>query len=420
MIERFHSMCWLKWLPRAPLAAPENLPFTGRRGERSPCAVSQGALCFLSRQNRSSSNLGCAMSSDSVDTSTIVTHNGTFHCDEALAVYMIQAGIKEFESSRVVRTRDNAKIQLAGIVVDVGGVYSPERMRFDHHQRGFSEFFSPGHVTKLSSAGLIYKHFGKDIIRALTSIDSVDSVGRALSAVALSDSDLEDVYQRLYTAFVEGIDAIDNGINQFDTDLPPRYQVSTHLSARVGGLNPCWNRPHEKDDDLFKKAVELTGQEFRDALFETVHSWLPGRSIIAEALEMRFKTDPSGQIIALQSYAPWKSHLPDMEATIVGQNSALIAYVIYPDQNEMWRIQCVAEAPNSFNSRIPLPEPWRGLRDEELDQIVGHQVPSGCTFVHNSGFIGGHRTREGALAMGQLSLLIADGEKKRKRMSETE
>lgn len=36
--------------------------------------------------------------------------------------------------------------------------------------------------------------------------------------------------------FVEHIDAIDNGVDVADT--PVKYDVSTHLSARVAALNP--------------------------------------------------------------------------------------------------------------------------------------------------------------------------------------
>ena len=42
-------------------------------------------------------------------------------------------------------------------VLDVGGVYSVESQRFDHHQKGFDEVFGHGFSTKLSSAGLVYK-----------------------------------------------------------------------------------------------------------------------------------------------------------------------------------------------------------------------------------------------------------------------
>lgn len=54
-----------------------------------------------------------------------------------------------------------------------------------------------------------------------------------------------------------------------------------------------------------------------------------------------------------------------------------------------------------FFLRLGLLEEWRGIRDEALSKISG--LP-GCIFVHASGFIGGHYTMEGALAMAQKTL----------------
>lgn len=59
-----------------------------------------------------------------------------------------------------------------------------------------------------------------------------------------------------------------------------------------------------------------------------------------------------------------------------------------------------------FPCSLPLPEPWRGVRDEELCQLTG--IP-GCVFVHASGFIGGNRTREGALEMARRTLAQRHG-----------
>lgn len=103
----------------------------------------------------------------------IGTHNGTFHCDEALAVYLLKrtktygnAGtdaaiahrpVTELSSIDLKRTRDPAVLDTCSIVVDVGGVYDENKQRFDHHQRGFQEVFGHGYNTKLSSAGLVYK-----------------------------------------------------------------------------------------------------------------------------------------------------------------------------------------------------------------------------------------------------------------------
>lgn len=68
---------------------------------------------------------------------------------------------------------------------------------------------------------------------------------------------------------------------------------------------------------------------------------------------------------------------------------------------------------NDFSSysRKPLPEAWRvrsrphscnnltdsqGIRDDQLSELTG--IPD-CVFVHASGFIGGNKTKEGAMAM---------------------
>ena len=84
--------------------------------------------------------------------------------------------------SALKRSRDPAVLDTCDIVVDVGALYNEETLRFDHHQRGFTEVFGHGFETKLSSAGLIYKwaihstiyllvhlhisnrHFGQDVI----------------------------------------------------------------------------------------------------------------------------------------------------------------------------------------------------------------------------------------------------------------
>ena len=64
----------------------------------------------------------------------IGTHDGTFHCDEVLACWMLKQ-LPRFKNAQIVRTRDNTKLSQCAIVVDVGGIYDPEKNKFDHHQR---------------------------------------------------------------------------------------------------------------------------------------------------------------------------------------------------------------------------------------------------------------------------------------------
>lgn len=103
-------------------------------------------------------------------TTTIGTHDGTFHCDEVLAISMLRL-LPTYRDAVVVRTRDTEKLAKCDIVVDVGSEYDAARLRFDHHQRGFDQTLGEGYKTKLSSAGLVYKHFGREVLSVLVKKD---------------------------------------------------------------------------------------------------------------------------------------------------------------------------------------------------------------------------------------------------------
>ncbi|KAI0639378.1 GAMM1 protein [Trametes polyzona] len=320
----------------------------------------------------------------------IGTHNGTFHCDEALAVFLLRR-TKAYAAAGLKRTRDPAVLDTCDIVVDVGGVYDEKTQRFDHHQRGFNEVFGHGFDTKLSSAGLVYKHFGKEIIS-----------NRFLYKEG--DEKVETLWLKMYKEFIEAIDAIDNGISQYPTDLKPRYRLRTDVSSRVGYLNPAWNESvsAETVDAKFLQASAMVGTEFLDRLDYYANSWLPARDLVVAALNKRKEVDPSGRIILFEQFAPWKEHLFELEETLAIPEAEKPIYVLYPDETgNNWRIQAVPIAPESFESRKALPEQWRGVRDEALSQLSGVE---GCIFVHASGFIGGNKTKEGVLRLANLAL----------------
>ncbi|OCH96187.1 GAMM1 protein [Obba rivulosa] len=322
----------------------------------------------------------------------IGTHNGTFHCDEALAVFLLKR-TNVYANADLTRTRDPAILDTCTVVVDVGGVYDESRQRFDHHQRGFTEVFGHGFNTKLSSAGLVYKHFGKEIIASRLHV-SVD------------DPKVETLWLKLYQEFIEAIDAIDNGISQYPTDLQPRYRLRTDVSARVGYLNPAWNEPFNSAtlDSRFLQASSLVGEEFFGRLDYYANAWLPARDLVAEGLKKRTEVDSSGKIVIFEKFVPWKEHLFDLEADLSIPAESKPLYILYPDESgNNWRIQAVPVSPESFESRKALPEAWRGVRDDELVKMTGIE---GGIFVHASGFIGGNKTQQGALDMAKLALTL--------------
>jgi uncharacterized UPF0160 family protein len=75
---------------------------------------------------------------------------------------------------------------------------------------------------------------------------------------------------------LQALDAIDNGINQYDTDQPPKYVNNTHLSSRVGRFNLDWTDPDqslEKENAAFEQAMVLAGSEFME-VFDIFYSCL--------------------------------------------------------------------------------------------------------------------------------------------------
>ncbi|KAJ6703391.1 METAL-DEPENDENT PROTEIN HYDROLASE [Salix viminalis] len=319
------------------------------------------------------------------------THNGSFHCDEALGCFMIRLTSK-YSNAEIVRSRDLQVLEGLDAVLDVGGVYDPSRDRYDHHQKGFGEVFGHGFSTKLSSAGLVYKHFGKEIIAKELQVDE-------------GHPDVHRLFLAIYKSFMEAIDAIDNGINQYDTDQPPKYVNNTHLSSRVGKFNLDWTDPDQspkKENEAFERAMALAGSEFLDSVRFHAKSWLPARTIVMECIATRFDADPSGEIMVLKTFCPWKLHLFELEGEL--KTDPLVKYVLYQDdRSKQWRVQAVAKSPDSFESRKPLPAQWRGLRDDDLSRESG--IPGGV-FVHMSGFIGGNQSFEGALAMAGAALKL--------------
>lgn len=323
----------------------------------------------------------------------IVTHSGTFHADEALAVHLLSK-LPVLHDAELIRTRDPAEIAKGTIVVDVGAEYVPEKHRYDHHQRGFSETFDAEHKTKLSSAGLVWKHFGRDILAAHLNCSA-------------DDERIPVLYKKMYDDFVEAIDGHDNGIPLYPgVSEPPAYRSRTDLSSRVSYMNPRWNETWDDADLLarFRRASSMAGSEFFDRVNDAVDGWFPARQLVVDALHARKSfdgADEKGRIVLFQRAVAWKSHIFDLEESMNIPDDEKPLYIVYPDESNKWRVQAVPVNLESFESRKALPEAWRGIRDEQLSELSG--IPS-CVFVHQSGFIGGNQTKEGALTMAKKAL----------------
>ena len=126
-------------------------------------------------------------------------------------------------------------------------MYDHAQLRYDHHQRGFFETFDGAndaakdggrpdvtgpetatgtYKTKLSASGLVYKHYGREILWRLHAV------------LGTNPAALEWVYDKMYRDFMEAIDGNDNGIEVADLvqDVPVRA-VFVSVSPFTGNAN---------------------------------------------------------------------------------------------------------------------------------------------------------------------------------------
>lgn len=331
----------------------------------------------------------------------IGTHNGHFHADEALAVFILRL-LPEYQSSPLIRTRNPEELAKCHTVVDVGGEYDDSKKRFDHHQRGFNTTF-PGRNTKLSAAGLVYLHLGPFIISQVTGL-SIDS------------QDTKILHDQLYADLIEAFDANDNGVELYDSStleaagIKARYDpVGFSLASVVNRYNYSQETDESslskeekeaKEDERFEKASAFVGNQFLMSLKQLHSAWLPARVLVREAFSKRFDVHPSGAIVVLpyrDGGLPWSDHLYTAEEE--DKQTQKVLYVLFAESDtadSKWRLRAVSVGRGSFKNRKDLPDSWKGIRDEQLIEVSG--IP-GCVFVHASGFIGGNQTFDGALKM---------------------
>lgn len=306
----------------------------------------------------------------------IAVHSGKFHADDVLSVFLLKS-LPQFKDHEVIRTRDPSAIEECEIVCDVGGVYDPEKKRFDHHQLGFFKTF-PNRKVPLSSCGLVYLHYGEEVIRQILKENNLDA-----------GNHMKFIYEEMYNRFVQEIDAIDNGFSQVE-GMEPKYTITSDISHRIDYLNI----QKEECTAEFNQALKIVGEEFTAILIRLCECDVPAADVTQKAYDSRFDIDPSGHIMVLSEFCDPRPHLKYIEK----QDQLLVYFYLRQDGNLPWRIQTV-EYPGSFKPRVRLP--YGGLMEEELSKACG--IPGG-KFCHKTGFLGVFYTYEGALEFARLAV----------------
>lgn len=195
----------------------------------------------------------------------IGTHSEVFHCDEVVATTILLY-TNEFKDANIIRTRNQEVLDVLDIVCDVGGTFDASKNRFDHHQRSFNMAWSEDEnqpidetlavqpfKIKLSSAGLVWKYYGKEVLSKILA-ESFPVV-----ASTYNPTDIDKMYQKLYKNFFQEIDALDNGVKIANEE---RYWINTNLGTRISRFNKAWNAPAEIDQNQqFKRAMRVVEEE---------------------------------------------------------------------------------------------------------------------------------------------------------------
>lgn len=277
----------------------------------------------------------------------LVTHSGRFHADEVFATSMVLM----VEQHEVVRSRDQEVIDQADIVLDVGAEYDPNTLRFDHHQNSFTRAREDG--VPFATAGLVWEFYAERILKANGLAD---------------EQQIAYATQWIDEKLIKDIDAVDNGMYLED----PRPSVS----MVIGIMNESSDEP-EKQLEAFNKAVNFTS----DIMQNLVDSAVKEAQVAAELTELLQTLDAQG-ILVLEKNLPYKDFI---------SRHPEVKRVVYPRNEEQYGVYCNGKQNH-------LPERFRGLRDEELNEISGL---NDMIFCHKSGFMCVTLSQDSALFMAR-------------------
>lgn len=303
---------------------------------------------------------------NALDEATMIVHPAPHHGDETMAVAI--AAVLEGRVD-VYRTRNPKELEEAagaGIcLVDVGGVYSPDDGRYDHHQRDFDEAREDG--TLYSSAGLLWKHYGVDAC--------VDVTGCALAQAEAAAKAVDDL-------LIRGIDLADYG---------NRAEGQMSVSQAISFMNLNWDEA-EDADEAFLDACQMA----YIILVRTIKSCVAqvkGRDAVEEAI----KASEGGIMVLPQFIGGWIQAV----LTTTNPKGEELLYGVFQNLQGQWNCQAIPPVGAPQAQRRSLPEAWRGLSGAALAEVTGVQD---AVFCHAGGFICGAKSREGALRLAELAV----------------
>jgi uncharacterized UPF0160 family protein len=273
---------------------------------------------------------------------TVVTHDGKFHPDDVFAIATLQLNYG-VNCLQVIRSRDATVIETADIVVDVGGVYDTNALRFDHHQNG-----APVRENGIPYAafGLVWQHYGIDVTH--------------------SESVAEYIEERV----AQPIDAGDNGITLYDIN---DYGVAPFELFQVISSY----RPQARDEAVVQKNFMQAVAFARELLQRLINYQCDREALFTQAATLYQNHPPRDGVLVLDEWVPTEAFSDYDDVRVLVRPDG-------PDLNGNWIAKVIPYAETSFANKALFPEAWAGLHDDELQNTTGI---NDAIFCHRGRFI---------------------------------
>jgi uncharacterized UPF0160 family protein len=278
-----------------------------------------------------------------INARSLGTHSGTFHADEVTASALL-IYYNLIDKDKIIRTRERALLDKCEYVCDVGGEYDSKRKKFDHHQVSYQG--------ELSSAGMVFSYLKDE--------------GIVSSAK----------YYFLNRSLVQGVDAHDNGKVTLEPGVCSFSQIiSNFVPIRYDSTSK------EQDEAFFKALDFVLGHIERSfARFDYMQDC---KEKVKAAME------GNGEALCFSESMPWL----DVFFELNGRNHPA-KFVVMPSGSQ-WKVRGIPPTSEErMQVRVPLPEKWAGLLEEELREVSGIE---GAVFCHKGRFISVWKKREDAL-----------------------
>ncbi len=309
-----------------------------------------------------------------VKTIIIQTHDKRFHTDDVGAISLLNSYYQQ-KNTRVhlIRSRDPSLLNTSHILVDVGGVYDPETLRFDHHQKGCEEYFADGFNVKLSSIGMVWKHYGKELlgmyIQSHPDFNQIDI-----------EKYIEGLHTEVYLKSIQEIDGHDNGMTPTSGGKTNYWTYMT-----IGNIISSYNTSNTNDEDgqrkAFHQATNMFGTIFEKRLEDIIRKYVDyqvGYGFVQEQIEQ--STHNTAYLIITDKTISTPTVFKSLNKL---DPDGKIKFIVFnPEDEDEITIRTRGKKENIREPMIPI------LSKEVLVEKLGPDLEDEIIFVHNNQFIG--------------------------------